>query len=365
MKILHIISGGEVGGSREHVISLLNMYPKEQVTLLVFQEGMLSTEAKALGINVIILKQKNRYQISVLSQLTKYINHNHFDIVHSHGPRANLFCSLIRHNIDSKWVITLHSDPSLDFMKKGIIGKFFAWLNIYSLKKADLILAVSDRFADMVIEYGVSEDKVYTIFNGINFDAPDVGFDRQNFNLNETDFVISMIARLHPVKGHQIVLNALDKLKQKHNLKLLLVGNGPIEDEIKHQVEKMGLSNHVFFLGFRKDVDSILGISDVSVLASYSESFPLVLLESARVKVPIISTDVGGVKKLIDSEDKGWLIPIGDEEALRIAFEDAIILKAEGKLKNIGIKLYEHASSNYSVQHLFNAINQAYESLLK
>jgi glycosyltransferase involved in cell wall biosynthesis len=368
MKVLHLISGGETGGSRKHVVSLLKMFPKEEVTLGVFQAGPLLEEAKNSGINVELFSQRSRYDLSVLTRLISYINQNKFDIVHSHGPRANLFSAYIRKRIIAKWVTTLHSDPSLDFMTSGYIGKIFSYLNKNSVKKADLIFAVSDLFSQMVISYGIPESRVKTIFNGISFDdcvkSKDLDL-RKTVGLERDDFVISMVARLHPVKGHQLVLDAIQQITNNDKIKLLLIGDGSTRTELEEAVKDMNLNESVKFLGFRDDVEQLLSVSDISILASFSESFPLALLESANVGTPIISTDVGGVNQLINSKDVGWLIPIGDKTALKNAIEEAMNQKQNDNLTNIGEHLHDHAKSNFSLNNLYQQTIKQYNQIVK
>ncbi|MBA9027824.1 glycosyltransferase [Peribacillus huizhouensis] len=365
MKVLHVISGGETGGSRKHVNTLLKKFPTEQVCLLVFQEGILAEEARQAGIRVELMKQSSRYDLSVLKKLTGFINEEEFDIVHSHGPRANLFLSLIKKNMKAAWVTTIHSDPKLDFMKGGVKGFLFTKLNLSTLKKIDYFFAVSDRFKANLMALGISGDKIQSIYNGIDFIEPlkrDTEM-RHSFNLKNDDLVLTMVARLHPIKGHDLVLHALNKL---NNLKihLLLVGDGPIKTEIERMVHDLGLDKQVHFLGFRKDVDEIYSISDVALLASHSESFPLALLEAANQKTPVLTTDVGGVRQLVTDERYGWVTDVNDVEAYCGAMQEAYQLHIDNKLQERGLNLYEHAKANFSLDLLYELTCKTYESIL-
>ncbi|MBO9131019.1 glycosyltransferase family 4 protein [Bacillus sp. 165] len=365
MKVLHVISGGETGGSRKHLITLLSRFPKQDVSLVVFQEGTILEEARENGIDVHLLKQTSRYDLSVLSRYTNFINNGGYEIVHTHGPRANLFTSLIKHKIHAKWVCTIHSDPALDFVKSGIKGAIFTKLNLFSMKKIDLFFAVSNRFKKNLMSLGIPEHKIVVIYNGLEFNHHPYHntLQKEDLNLSSSDFVLTMIARLHPIKGHEVLFEALQTLKQK-NIKVLLVGDGPIEQELKKAVTEKGLSSTVQFLGFRKDVDELLSITDVNLLTSYSESFPLVLLEAAQHKVTCIATNVGGVADLINSPELGWVIPPNNAEALRNAIIEAYELYQKNELSNKGEKLYQRATSHFSLESLYKAIRDTYEGLV-
>lgn len=366
MKIIHVISGGETGGSRKHVISLLSKFPKEQVCLIVFQDGKLLNEARSLGISTHLIPQSSRYDLTALNKLANLIKSLKVDIVHSHGPRANLYLALIKKKFKAIWVTTIHSDPKLDFVKGGIKGFIFTHLNLWSIKKIDYFFAVSERFAENLNSLGVKKSKIKTIYNGIDFSVSEhqkTTLTRADLQLNNEDLVVAMVARLHPIKGHRIVFKALYELKNP-KVKLLLVGDGPIEDDLKKEVVNLGLQNQIKFLGYRNDVESLFTLSDIGLLFSYSESFPLVLLEAAKTKTSVITSDVGGVNHLIVSPEMGWVLKVGDQQSLKETFFEAL-QKENAELKQMGQLLYNYASSNFSLEHLYIEMKGTYLQLIK
>ncbi|MBT2661577.1 glycosyltransferase family 4 protein [Bacillus sp. ISL-45] len=362
MKVLHLISGGETGGSKNHLLSLLKNLNETEVLLGVFQEGKLSEEARQMGIPVIMYGQSSRYDFSVISKIKQTIKDNQISIVHTHGPRANLFTYFVRQTTPFKWISTIHSDPSQDFIKGGIKGKIFTTINMTVIKKIDHFFAVSERFKQMLVGFGLPAEKITTVYNGISFDEQlECKLSREELQLKEDDFVICMVARLHPIKGHTVVFEALKKvLAAKQNVKLLLIGDGPERDDLEREVRDKGLTENVRFLGFQQDVHSYLCLSDVKLLASYSESFPLVILEAARAHTPVISTDVGGVKDLIAEPSLGWVVPIKDAEALAGAITEAITTR---NLPSLGNNLYEKASRLYSIDQLAKSTEETYKKI--
>lgn len=363
MKILHLNSGNETGGGMFHILSLLEyLQHKEQVILGVFCEGELAERAKQKGIEVVIFKQKYRFDISVINEILKYIQKNHIDIIHSHGARANAICYLSKRHLNIPWYITVHSSPLDDFLNIGLKGKLFTQINVKAILAADRILAISERFKRDLINLGVQEQKIVTILNGIDFNAsPLVTYVRQQFGFKETDFLIMMVARLEPVKLHETALMALKKLKNKSNsLKLVLVGDGSRKKEIQQMTIDFGLSNNVIFLGHRNDVPALLEIADITLLTSKSESFPLVLLESARAKKPIITTDVGDVRMLIPNKEFGRIVKVGDVNQLVKEIWELYKLKEAGRLVSMGEKLYEHAKARFSIEAFGESVRKAY-----
>ena len=362
MKVLHLISGGETGGSKNHLLSLLDNLQKTEVMLGVFQEGKLSEEARQMGIPVIMYDQSSRYDFSVIKKIKQSIKENNISIVHTHGPRANLFTYFVRQTISFKWISTIHSDPSQDFIKGGIKGRVFTTINMAVIKKIDHFFAVSERFKQMLVGFGLSAEKITTVYNGISFDGQyECKLTRRELSLTDEDFVICMVARLHPIKGHTVVFDAIRKVLNKNpDVKLLLIGDGPMRQELEQEVKNKKLSQNVHFLGFQDDVHSYLCISDVKVLASYSESFPLVILEAARAQTPVISTDVGGVKDLISDPSLGWIVPIKDSEALAEVINEA---SNKADLPEIGKNLYAKASRLYSIGQLAKSTEETYKKI--
>lgn len=364
MKVLHVISGGETGGSRKHVITLLKQFKKGEAVLAVFQEGALSKEAQESGIHVEVFRQTSRYDLSVLKKLARYVKQEQFDLLHTHGPRANLFGLYLKKKTNVCWVTTIHSDPSLDFMKAGVKGKIFTALHLYALKKMDHYFAVSERFKKNLIKAGIRGENITAIYNGLDFTNKKANpVPRAELGADEQDILFVMVARLHPIKGHEIVLQALKELGNPL-VKVLFVGDGPIRSELEQEVRRQGLSEQIRFLGFRKDVEEIYAASDAALLASYSESFPLALLEAANQHLPVITTDVGGVHELIANGKTGWIVPIGDAGLYKQAMEAAVLRKQKGELAQMGDKLYRHASQHFSLTKLYETIRSTYERLL-
>jgi glycosyltransferase involved in cell wall biosynthesis len=365
MKVLHMISGGETGGSRKHLITLLNQFPSAEVTLAVLQEGALSEEAREAGIRVEVFKQSSRYDLSILKKLTQFIKQESFDILHTHGPRSNLFGIYLKKKTKILWATTIHSDPSLDFVKGGLKGGIFTSLHMYAVKKMNLYFAVSERFKENLVKLGIDRKKIQTVYNGVDFTSTrSQATSRERIGVRDEDFVMTMVARLHPIKRHDMVLEALKKIGNPR-VHLLLVGDGPLKEELEHKTHELNLDSKVHFLGFRQDVDQIYAASNLALLASDSESFPLALLEAANQHVPILTTDVGGVNELVQLDKTGWIVPPGDQTRYQKSIEEAYALFESGELSSMGTKLYEYASRHFSLHQLYLATKMGYSNLIE
>src|SRR5690625_2886543 len=240
-------------------------------------------------------------------------------------------------------------------------GHFLSRLNINALKQADRLSTVSEPLRVRMVEQGVAHHKVTTAWNGIDFRTKsDLPYTRQDLGLADDDFIFLMVARLEPVKGHQIALKAFSEIvKVRKKCRLILLGDGSLKKDLEDLSAQLGISDEVQFLGYRNDVERFYQLADVTLLTSYSEGFPLVLLESAREKTPVISTNVGSVGELIRDEFS-WKVRPGSINELIAAMKEALIYNEEGVLAQKGQQLYDFASTRFSLKTFAENIYNVY-----
>lgn len=160
---------------------------------------------------------------------------------------------------------------------------------------------------------------------------------KNKFNLYNK-FVIGMIARLEPVKGHKFFFKGLEQVLKKHsNVVCLIVGDGSLEDELQEFIEARGLTDHILFLGYRKDINLILSICDLVVLTSKKEGMPPnILLEAMAASRAIIATEVNGTKYIINNKENGLLVKYNDINGLQNSLK--YFINDPDKCEKYGIK---------------------------
>lgn len=361
MKVLHVNAGLENGGGKNHILSLLSQFDSATAELLVLENGIIAEEATKLGITVHRIEQKSRYDLSILKRMAQFIIEGSFDIVHTHGARANFMFAAIHKKIPSIWVTTVHSDPTLDFMNQGLKGTIFTNLNIASLKKANHLILVSDSLERPLLDLGLKKDNMTIIYNGIQFKTDEV----ERKSKNEI-FTLTCVARLHPIKGHEVLLKSL-AAAQFVDFNLHLVGNGELKALLEQLAQELNLQNQIQFHGFldTNQVETQIAQSDLTILASYNEGFPLVLLESAKQKVPFIATNVGDIKRLLPDESYGWCIPANSVRSLTDALNEAYSAWERNELKAKGEKVYQLASNQFSLFRFYKDTFALYQKLLQ
>ncbi|WP_154482383.1 glycosyltransferase family 4 protein [Anaerosalibacter bizertensis] len=357
MKVLHLISGGDTGGAKTHIINLLTELDKiMDVKIICFLKGDFFHDLKAKGINIEVFKQKKRYDMSIVSQLREEIEREDYDIIHCHGARANFIAMFLKTKVKGPFITTIHSDYKLDFKDNPYKNIVYTAINTISLKKFDYYIAISTNFKQMLVERGFDSNSIFTIYNGIdletdlNYISKEKFLERYNINAKGKT-IVGIAARLDLVKDHDTFIEGAYKVLQKRkDIIFLIAGDGSEKERLVSKAQDLNISEYVYFLGFIKDPYSFFNAIDINILTSVSESFPYVILEGARFKKTIISTDVGGISDLIRNGHNGFLIDVGDSEAL--AKNINFLLDNKSSIKILGENLYENVKDNFSSQKM-------------
>ena len=352
MKVLHLISGGDTGGAKTHIINLLcGLKDKVDVKLVCFIKGPFADDLKKHGIDAHVIEQKSRFDFSVVNKLKDLIESENFEIVHSHGARANLISYFLKKKVDAKFITTVHSDYLLDFKDNFYKNIVFTNLNKFALKRFDNYIAVSDSFKDMLVSRGFDKDKIFTIYNGI-FLEDKIIKDKESYlkekNIDYKDkFIVGILARLDKVKDHETFLRAAKEVIDKDkSVIFLLAGDGQDKEHLLSLKKDLGLEQNVYFLGNETHPYDFLNAIDINVLCSLSESFPYVIMEGGSLKKATIASRVGGIPKIILDGETGKLFEKQDYKALA-----ADILKLKNNAderKKLGENLYTRIIDNFT-----------------
>ncbi|HAN10542.1 MAG TPA: glycosyltransferase family 1 protein [Clostridiales bacterium] len=371
MKVLHIISGGDSGGAKTHLITLTKELKNEiDMKILCFFAGDFYNEAKKNGLPVELLNQKNRYDFSVVKKIKNIIRNERFDIVHCHGARANCFAFFAKAFTKVPFITTVHSDYRKDF-EGGNLYRYYVYrgLNSISLRFFDYYIGVSPEYKNMLVDRGFKENKIFSIYNGVDFNEKLDCIDRKSF-AEKYDLIeqidkkwVGIAARFDPVKGLDVFIKgAAEVLKGRQDIHFLIAGTGGQKDELERLIENRGIKNNITFLGQIKDMNSFYNVIDINNITSHSESFTYVLLEGARFKKATISSAVGGIPELIKNEKTGLLFESGNYKQ----FAGCILklLSDEETAIRYGEDLYTHAKMNFSVENMVKQHVEIYSKVL-
>lgn len=370
MKVIHLISGGDSGGAKTHVLSLLH-HLNETITaqLVCFRDGPFAQEARELGIPTEIMA--GNHILRIRNRLTQYIREGGYEVIHCHGARANLLGAMLRRTTGLPVCSTVHSDYKLDYMGRPFSRLTFGNINARALRTLDYRIGVSDAMVDLLIGRGFPPDRFFTIYNGIDFTPAPPQEDRLPYlrklglHAEEDSVVVGIAARLNPVKDISTLVRGFAKAHaQCGRLRLLIAGDGEERQKLETLADELGVREQVCFAGWISGgMDRFYSALDVNALTSVSETFPYALTEGARFHLATVATAVGGIPALIDTDVNGYLFTPGDDQALGVAL--AALAENDDLRRDMGQRLYEKASTQFSIQKTVDTQLHIYGEIIR
>ena len=369
MKVIHLISGGDSGGAKTHVHSLLqNLTRTIDVTMVCFMDGPFAQEARELGIRTVVLPGRNL--LRTYHTLKRMIREEGYEIIHCHGARGNMMGALLRRATGLPVVTTVHSDYRLDYLGRPFSRLSYGTINTIALRLLDYRIGVSDAMTDLLISRGFDPDKLFTIYNGIDFTPRTPALGREEYfrsvglDADGDSVVVGIAARLNPVKDIATLVRGFAIAHQTcPKLRLLIAGDGEQMDMLKKLSAELGVERQVCFAGWITDTDSFYHAIDINTLTSLSETFPYSLTEGARAALPTVASRVGGVPYLIEHGIHGLLFEAGDAEGLARCL---VSLARDPTLReHLGQRLYQRAKADFSLESTLERQLTIYRTILR
>lgn len=370
MKIIHLISGGDVGGAKTHVLTLLQGLGRtEKVLLVCFMEGPFAQEARDMGIDTRVMDSGNI--ISVRNALLRLIQTERFDIIHCHGSRANLLGAMLRRKAGVPVVTTVHSDYRLDYLGRPLHRITYGSINTVALRLLDYRIGVSDAMRELLISRGFDPERIFSIYNGVDFSSPAVpAVSRRSYlrglgvEVSDDTVVFGIAARLNPVKDISTLIRGFSiAVSRCPDIRLIIAGDGEQAEMLKKQAAETCPQGSVIFAGWVEDMDSFYNALDVNTLSSLSETFPYALTEGIRLHCATISSRVGGVPALIEHGVNGLLFEPSDAQTLS---EHMVTMASDREFRETSAeRLYEKASTQFSYEATVRRQIEIYTEILQ
>ena len=368
MRILHMISGGDVGGAKTHVHTLLaGLIKTEEVLLVCFMEGPFAQEARELGIPTKVLTGSVP---GVVKQLAALVRAEGFEILHCHGARANLIGSMVKKRTGLPTVTTIHSDPKRDYMGRPFAALTYGNINKSALQKMDYWIGVSQPTVDMLHERGFDPNRTFVISNGVSFDLGAPAQDRQSYLRSlgvepEPDMtVFGIAARMNPVKDMGTLIRAFAKtVSACPASRLILAGDGEQRKQLEDLAAQLCPAGTVLFPGWVSDTHSFYSAIDVNMLTSLSEGFPYALPEGASRHCAVIASRVGGIPSLVEHEVNGLLFTPRDVDTL--AAYMIRLARDHELMHSYADRLYADAKAKYSIDATVARQKEIYAAVLR
>ncbi|GHV09718.1 hypothetical protein FACS1894217_14480 [Clostridia bacterium] len=338
--VLHLISGGDTGGAKPAVLSLLKgLSGTERATLVCFRDGPFAEDARALGIDTRVIHGNGT--LGDLKKLAALAREGGYDMLHSHGSRGNAMAALAKTMTGLPTLTTIHSDYKLDYLGSPLRGLFFGGMNRWALGRMDHIVCVSDQMAELMIRRGFRPSRVHTIYNGLDFTIQPPTANRDALlsswgtTRREGDIIVGCAARMDKVKDLGTLIAAMGiAAKACPQLKLVLFGDGAERAALERQVNALNIRDKVTFAGWQSEPELFFQAVDINVLTSLHETFGFVLVEGSRSSPATVATNVGGIPAIIDHGVTGLLFAPRDAhmlaEHLKTLYLDASLRRRLG-----------------------------------
>jgi len=362
--VVHYIDSKEFGGAEQMVFTILKCLDRntwEPVLIYHPYPGISQFIEKVseLDLKVVSLPEiKNWRDVSSFILFIRELRHINPSVFHAHIPwhlrcSYGILCAFIARV--PVIVATVHAYQVIRGQKQTIIQKLISIL-------VDRYIAVSHGIAKQFKKIIPFQDKVLVIHNGIcidrfcqahDYDPLSLMKDKKGLN------TILMIARMDKYKGYEDLISAAATIPYAN---FVLVGEGPEKQSFERKVEKLGIKNRVFFLGYREDIPSLLRSCDLFILPSLFEGLPLTILEAMAAEKLVIASHISGIDEIITDGKTGFLVPPKDPETLSSVIKTCIsnpdITQKVARAGNTLVK------KEFSAKKMLQGITDLYEELL-
>ena len=347
IKVFQINASSDAGGGPQVMWDIVQGLKNYFDFIILAPEGFFMEKYRRLGFQNIVL---TRFKIF---QIRRQIKKQAPDIIHVHGTRAAFWTRLS--------VLFLKDRPNIIYTLHGlhIVRRNFSFIFLFLERIlnhfVDVLVCVSQADRALVLKHKIIDDnKIVVVRNGI---------DLSKFGLappgKSKIFTLLSVGRLHPQKDFSTLIKAMSIINKK--IKLLIVGEGPLRENLEYQIKKLNLGNKVFLLGKRNDVPKLMALCDGVVLSSNWEGLALVPLEAGSVGKVVIASKIGGIEESIVDGETGFLFEKGCAQNLAQKIEKLYNLGADNREK-MGQRAHQHIAANFSKEKMIENYRLLYNS---
>lgn len=364
--VLQLIDGLNIGGAEILLrdLSFGLVQRGFRVSIGYSTPGPLARDLSDLGLPLTRLPRLMRVDPILFGGMIRLMRKDLPQIVHTHLFKSDFHGRPAARIAGVPVVVsTLHSIDR--WAQKPPLGNIYGWTSHF----ADRIIAISDDVKNFhVANTAVDESKFVTIENGVDVRRFAMQKTisqniRKEFNLDNSATVFGIIGRLTPPKDHRVFLQAAALILQSiPRARFLVVGDGPLRNDLESYANELGIQNSVIFTGMRRDVPSVLAALDVLVISSLWEGIPVTLLEGMASALPVVATKVGSIPDVV-TDETAILVPPSDPAAIAQA---CLKLANNQEFRfSMGHAGRKHVTANYSIDTMIDRTASLYAELLQ
>jgi glycosyltransferase involved in cell wall biosynthesis len=379
-KVLAFMEATVVNGAAKTLLNFCNTIRQSsgslpvEVTIATFYRGEITPgkpanaflqAVESLGIRAIVIPERYRFDPRALKTLRERVRSESPDILQTNNVKSHAMVKMAGLHREFPWLAFHHGYTMPDFKMK-----LYNQLDRWSLPSASQVIAVCGPFRDQLTAMGVPASRIRILHNSAATaeSVPDalVGEIRRRFGLpRDGTRLLVTIGRLSFEKGHADLLHALRRLRDTRpdlQWKLVIVGSGPEENNLRDLARKLGLQSHTVFTSHQNNVLPFYGLADAMMLPSHTEGSPHVVLEAMAAGVPIVATSVGGVPEILTDGETALLVPAHNADAMSSAI--AKLLDSPELARSIVAHARAVLVRNFSHEAYRDAMLAIYDDLL-
>lgn len=372
MRVVHLVKATQLGGAERHLLYLLPLLRSRGVDarLVVMTEPSKPVqamferaEADAVPIERVLIH--GNADVAVLARLVRALRPQKADILHTHLVHADLLGQVVRPLIGvRKHISTRHNDDSFRYQREMRVLNRLNWAGL----SAGIVISEALRAFVLDIE-GAPARKLSVIPYGMAFTR--LSHDallarratlREVWGISPTAFVVGMACRLVEQKGVMYGIQAVKLLSERADVRLVIVGDGDLREQLAQLAQGLGIAERVHFLGWQTDVPALMAGFDVFAMPSLWEGFGLVMLEAMASRLPIVASHVSAIPEIVTHGDNGFLVAPRDPQALAYALG---LLHDDRQLRlYMGQNGEDRLETHFSPQRMADLTHEVYARIL-
>jgi glycosyltransferase involved in cell wall biosynthesis len=354
MRVLQLCSAREIGGGERHLADLANALANRghEVFAALSPASPLREKLSALPPpNIIELPMRNALNLASAMKLSRYVRENTIQVVHAHVARDYPLAALATGRSRSRLVLTRHVLFPLNPIHR------------LTLRRTARVSAVSQAVADALRTQAIFPPEIVNVIpNGIDIDRFASG--RKSAHRKDSKLRVGTIGHLAPIKGHDDFIRAAAMVCSKRaDVEFIIAGEdksrtGENRRSLEGLIDELGLQQRVHMVGWIDDIATLLPTFDLFVSPSRAEPFGLSIVEAMAAGVPVIATASEGAREILEPNQTGRLVPIGDVEAM--AKEITELLEDGGERDRLARNAQSAARERFSLERMVDETEKLY-----
>jgi glycosyltransferase involved in cell wall biosynthesis len=367
IRVLQFICPAGLYGAEMWILALGNQLDRERVDcrLAVTQEAdeqdtSIVNRFQETGSSSCKIKLNGRFDPRAVGRLTRLIKRQEIQIIHTHGYKSDLLGLAAARIAGIKTLSTPHGFENVrDFKLQA-----FTWLGCKALRFFDVVAPLSEELENDMRSIGVPSSRIRMIRNGVDLDSIDAEVGNELHRAkNCSEKIIGYVGQVAHRKNLGDLLAAFDLLFREHgNTRLIIVGDGPMRQELQARAGELSSGKNIQFLGYRTDRLKIMQGFDLFCMTSSLEGIPRCIMEAMALRIPVVAYSIPGVDKLIVPGMTGLMAPFGDVYELKHCMEKVLFgPDLAGRLAQNGRRNVEqnHAAKRMAAEYM-----ELYEELM-